>query len=100
MRRVAIAVFCSGNGKTTLGREVARRPQVRFLELDALVHGSGWAETPDDKLRARVAPVVATDGWVIDGSYQRKLGTLVLDVANTVAWARPGVDEPAHIRHS
>lgn len=86
MRRVAIVASCSGNGKTTVGREVARRLGVRFVELDALVHGPGWVETPDDDLRAQVAPVVATDGWVIEGTYQRKLGTLVLDGTDTVVW--------------
>jgi hypothetical protein len=37
-------------------------------------------------LRALVEPVVASDGWVIDGSYQRKLGDLVLRGADTVVW--------------
>jgi hypothetical protein len=29
---------------------------------------------------------VAGDGWVIDGVYRGKLGTLVLDAADTVVW--------------
>lgn len=86
MRRVAVIASASGNGKTTFGRELAQRLGVRFVELDALVHGPNWTETPDDELRARVAPILAGDGWVIDGSYQRKLGTLVLDSADTVVW--------------
>ena len=57
-----------------------------FVELDALVHGPGWTETPDEELRAALAPVLAGDGWVVDGSYSRKLGTLVLDAADTVVW--------------
>ena len=86
MRRVAIIASASGNGKTTLGKEVAARLGVRFVELDALVHGPGWTETPDDELRALVEPIVRSDGWVIDGTYTRKLGTLVLDGADTVVW--------------
>jgi hypothetical protein len=31
-------------------------------------------------------PTLALDGWVIDGVYQRKLGNLVLDSADTVIW--------------
>lgn len=60
----------SGNGKTTLARALAERLGVPCVELDALVHGPGWTETPDDVLRARVEPLVASDGWVIDGAYR------------------------------
>jgi adenylate kinase family enzyme len=86
MRKIAVIASASGNGKTTLGRELARRLHVPFVELDALVHGPGWIETPDDELRAEVEPIVASDGWVIDGTYQRKLGDLVLRAAETVVW--------------
>jgi len=86
MRRVAVIASASGNGKTTLGRELAERLGVPFVELDALVHGPGWVETPDDQLRAQVEPVVASDGWVIDGTYRNKLGDLVLASADVVVW--------------
>jgi adenylate kinase family enzyme len=86
VRKVAAIASASGNGKTTLGRELARRLGVPFIELDALVHGSGWVETPDDVLRAQVEPIVASDGWVIDGTYRGKLGDLVIDGADVVVW--------------
>jgi adenylate kinase family enzyme len=86
VRRVAIIASASGNGKTTLGRALAERLDVPFVELDALVHGPNWAETSDDELRALVEPIVRSDGWVIDGTYQRKLGRLVLDAADTIVW--------------
>ncbi len=86
MRKVAVIASASGNGKTTLGRELARRLAVPFVELDALVHGPNWTETPDAELRARVAPIVASDGWVIDGTYARKLGDLVIRSADVVVW--------------
>jgi shikimate kinase len=38
VRRIAITASASGNGKTTLGREVARRLDVPFVELDAIAH--------------------------------------------------------------
>jgi adenylate kinase family enzyme len=93
MRRVAIVASASGNGKTTLGRALAERLAVPFVELDSLVHGPGWTETPDAELRRLVEPVVRSDGWVIDGVYERKLGTLVLDSADTVVW----LDQPLHV---
>jgi adenylate kinase family enzyme len=86
VRKVAVIASASGNGKTTLGRELAGRMQVPFVELDALVHGPGWAETPDAALRAEVEPIVAGSGWVIDGAYQRKLGDLVLEAADLIVW--------------
>jgi adenylate kinase family enzyme len=85
-RKVAIMSSASGNGKTTLGRELAQRLHVPFVELDALVHGPGWVEATDDALRAQLEPIVKSDGWVIDGTYQRKIGDLVLDAADVVVW--------------
>ena len=85
-RRIAVIGSASGSGKTTLARELARRLGVPFVELDSLVHGPGWTEKPDDELRAEVEPILAGDGWVIDGVYRGKLGTLVLDAADLVVW--------------
>jgi hypothetical protein len=56
--------------------------------MDALVHGPGWTETPDDELRAKVEPLVRSDGWVIDGHYERKLGDLVHRTFGAVANGR------------
>jgi len=53
VRRVAVIASASGNGKTTLGRALAARLDVPFVELDALVHGPNWTETSDEDLRAR-----------------------------------------------
>jgi hypothetical protein len=60
--------------------------RVQFVELDALVHGAGWIETPDDVLGSRLEPIIASDGSVIDGAYQHKLGKLVVGAADTVVW--------------
>ena len=86
MRRVAVVASASGNGKTTLGRELARQLDVPFVEMDALVHGPNWAETSDEELRRAVEPVVAAEEWVIDGTYRGKLGDLVAERAELVVW--------------
>lgn len=86
MRKVAVIASASGCGKTTVGRALAARLGVPFVELDALNHGPGWAEATAAELRARITPIVATDGWVIDGGYRGKLGDLVLEGADTVVW--------------
>lgn len=93
MRKVSVTASASGSGKTTFGRELARRLGVPFVELDALVHGPNWTETPDDELRRRLEPVLAGDGWVIDGGYRRKIGDLVLGQADVVVW----IDLPLHV---
>ena len=86
MRKVSVIASASGSGKTTLARELARHLGVPFVELDALVHGPNWTETPDEELRGLLEPVLAGDGWVIDGSYWGKIGNLVLAQADVVVW--------------
>jgi adenylate kinase family enzyme len=92
-RRIAVIGSASGSGKSTLARELARRLDVRCVELDALVHGPNWAETPNDVLRAQLEPILAEAGWVVDDDYRGKLGTLVLEAADLVVW----VDLPIHV---
>jgi adenylate kinase family enzyme len=59
---------------------------VPHIELDALHHDAGWQEAPAEVLRARVdaALAEASDGWVVDGNYQGKIGNSVAERADTV----------------
>jgi adenylate kinase family enzyme len=84
-RRINV-VGASGNGKTTVGRALAERLGVPYVELDSLVHGPNWAETSNEDLRAAVEPTLALDGWVVDGNYRRKLGDVLLRSTDTVVW--------------
>jgi adenylate kinase family enzyme len=84
--RLCVIASASGNGKTTLAQLAAARLGVPFVELDALVHGPGWTETPSELLRAQLHELLAADGWVIDGAYTRKLGDLVLRAADQIVW--------------
>jgi adenylate kinase family enzyme len=93
VKRVAVTASASGSGKTTVGKQLADRLGVPFVELDSLVHGPNWTEISDEGLRELVEPVVARDGWVIDGGYRRKIGDLVLARADTVVW----IDLPIHV---
>ncbi len=87
MKCVAV-VGGSATGKTTVSRELARGLGVPHIELDALHHGPNWQEAPAEVLRARVeeALAAAPDGWVVDGNYHGKLGTFVLERADTVVF--------------
>jgi adenylate kinase family enzyme len=81
----------SCTGKTTVSRELARRLGVPHVELDALHHDPGWQEAPADVFRARVLAAfeAAPDGWVADGNYRSKLGSLVLERADTAVILDP-----------
>jgi adenylate kinase family enzyme len=92
-RRVAV-VGVSGNGKTTFARRLAAKLDVPYTELDALNHLPGWVEASDEDLRRDVEAVTSrSDGWVLDGSYQAKLGDLVLRRADAIVW----LDQPLHL---
>jgi adenylate kinase family enzyme len=84
--RIVVMASASGCGKTTLGRELARRLEAPFHELDALNHGPNWEQATAAELRARVEPLLADERWVVDGSYRSKLGDLVLERADAVVW--------------
>jgi adenylate kinase family enzyme len=78
-------------GKTTVSRRLAALLGVPHVELDALHHDRGWQEAPADLLQARVRAAfdAAPDGWVADGNYRSKLGTLVLERADTAVLLQP-----------
>jgi adenylate kinase family enzyme len=78
-------------GKTTTSRTLAAALGVPHIELDALHHGPGWQEAPADVLQERVLDAFeeAPDGWVADGNYGSKLGSLVLERADTAVLLEP-----------
>ena len=82
--RVAV-VGSSGAGKTRLGRELARRLEAPYIELDAIFHQPGWTPLDEDEFRRRVGVAVAGDSWVVDGNYA-PVRPLVLARATHVAW--------------
>lgn len=86
MKRVAIVTSASGSGGTTVGGEIARRLGVPFHDLDAVFWQPEWKEPDPDDFRRRVAAIVETEHWVIDGSYQSWIGQLVLANAEVVVW--------------
>lgn len=78
----------SGAGKSTISAEVARRLGIPHIELDALYHGPNWTEPAPEVFRDRVRRVMEAhpEGWVIDGSYDSKLGETVVAEADTIVW--------------
>jgi adenylate kinase family enzyme len=66
---------------------LAEQLGVPHVELDALHHGANWQEATAVELKARVETALAgREGWVTDGNYMGKLGTWVIDRADTIVW--------------
>lgn len=78
----------SGAGKSTFSADLAVQLGLAYVELDALHHGPNWSEPTIEEFRARVhaAMGAAPQGWVIDGSYDSKLGETVVAEADTIIW--------------
>ena len=88
MRRVNVK-GTSGSGKSTFARELARRLDLPYVELDAIHWGApNWIEPSAEDFRARVRETMdgLPEGWVIDGNYEGKLDDLVLGEADTIVW--------------
>jgi adenylate kinase family enzyme len=86
VRRISI-VGPSGSGKSTVGRALADRLGVPFIELDAIHHLSGWTPIDPEEFRHRLGEITSQPRWVIDGNY----GAVVRDGpvwerADTVVW--------------
>lgn len=82
-------VGSSGSGKTTVGKALAAHLGVGFVELDAVMHGPGWTQAPDDVFRRVVADRAAEDAWVIDGNYSVLARDIVWSRATHVVWVDP-----------
>jgi adenylate kinase family enzyme len=86
VKRVCLIASASGNGKTTVGRALAARMGVPFYELDALHHGPNWQPATREEMLAKVQPIIASEAWVIDGTYRGKIGDIVPEAADVVVW--------------
>lgn len=87
MARKIVLMGSSCAGKTTLAGQFAERFGVPHVELDALHHGPNWTEATAEELRAKLEEALAPlDGWIADGNYLGKLGTWLIDQADTIVW--------------
>jgi len=93
VRRVAV-MGPTGSGKSTVSRQLAERLGVRHVELDALFWKPGWVMPSAEEFRPIVEAALDANGWVVDGNYRHRLGTLVLDQADLVVW----LDPPLHVK--
>jgi adenylate kinase family enzyme len=85
VRKVAV-IGGTGSGKSTVSRALAQRLGVPHIELDALFWKPGWVMGSAEEFRPIVEAALDPNGWVVDGNYRTRLGTLVLDQADLVVW--------------
>ncbi|KAJ7056725.1 hypothetical protein C8F01DRAFT_359277 [Mycena amicta] len=81
----------AGAGKSTVGRELAEILDVPYIALDELFWKPHWAKEPDEQFRANVekALAAASNGWVVDGNYGRRIGDIVELQSTDEIWLDP-----------
>ena len=84
MQRVLIIGPC-GAGKSTLAAELGAKLGLPLFHMDQLNWQPGWVESSKDEIREKLAAIVTTDRWLIDGTYGGTLGER-LERADTVLY--------------
>lgn len=68
MRRVLVIGPC-GAGKSTLAFALAERTGLPLHHMDKLNWLPGWVDGGNDRVRAGLERIFATDRWIIEGNY-------------------------------
>ena len=66
IRRIVI-VGISGTGKSRLGVTLAEKTGLTLHQMDSLIWGPDWMETPADHIRAALARISTQDNWIVEG---------------------------------
>ena len=81
----------SGAGKTTLGKDIAKRTDALFIEHDAIRHKANWETATEGEIRQAIeAQIKGRDSWVID----RVAGDYISDRVDIIVW----LDLPLHVK--
>ena len=64
-----VVVGCTGSGKTTVARTLAKLLDVPHVELDSHNWEPDWTAAQTDVFRQRVSDALSSDAWVVDGNY-------------------------------
>ena len=75
----------AGAGKSTFARALGAKLGVPVVHLDRYIFGPGWQKVEFATVRTRVAQALASNRWVVDGTYS-DLHDLMLPQADLVIW--------------
>lgn len=64
-----VVVGVSGSGKSRAASRLAQLLNYPLIELDSIHWLANWQELPRPEIRLRVAELINTPTWVIDGNY-------------------------------
>ncbi|CAN1564428.1 Adk Adenylate kinase and related kinases [Rhabdaerophilaceae bacterium] len=60
---------CSGSGKSTFAHKLCQLTGLPSVSLDSHFWKPGWVESERAEFRQRLAPIFASENWVVDGNY-------------------------------
>ncbi len=66
-----LIISCPGGGKSTFARALAARTELPLVHLDMLYWKPDRTTVSREELDRRIAAVLATDRWIMDGNYSR-----------------------------
>lgn len=80
-----VVIGTTSSGKSTLAEKIAKRFDLRFIELDALHWEPNWQDAPLEVFRERVRAATQAEQWIVAGNY-RVVRDLVWTKAEAVIW--------------
>ena len=84
MKRVLI-IGSGGAGKTRFAQRFAERTGLPLIHLDSLYWRAGWEPTPAEEWQRKVAELIKSDAWVMDGNYGGTLD-IRLEACDTIVF--------------
>jgi adenylate kinase family enzyme len=82
----------SGAGKSTVGKHIAERLNIPYIQLDELHWKPNWVESTNEELFPKLEKALSSDQWVLDGNYTKTI---------PIKWKRAQIvvylDLPFHI---
>ena len=64
-------VGTSGSGKSTVGKHIAEKLNIPYIQLDQLHWKPNWQESTDEELFTKLENALSADDWVLDGNYSK-----------------------------